>query len=81
MSSPSWDQTGADPLADVDAAIIEAHEKWRPPTADEVARVKRQECRDHGHEWRALLRFGDEFPTAFVCERCPAHLTVTEATG
>lgn len=42
----------------------------RPPTPEEIARVRRYECLARGHSWREVMQFGSEDPVQIVCSNC-----------
>jgi len=48
----------------------------RAPTHDETMRVRRQECRIHGHSWGEVRTLGEELPHLFVCSNCGRTLRV-----
>lgn len=43
-------------------------------TFDERMRVRRDECRLHGHSWDAFTPMGQQDPVRFTCSNCGRSL-------
>jgi hypothetical protein len=54
-------------VAQAEAALVEA---VRPPTPEEIARVRRHDCLSYGHTWTATFELGREDPVSIFCPRC-----------
>lgn len=49
-------------------------------TPEERMAVRRDECLVQGHRWDAVVRFGKELPTSFVCSNCGRRI-LTDLSG
>jgi hypothetical protein len=48
------------------------------PTAEEVQRVRVEECRQLNHDFQVVQSFQDHGPTNVICGRCGAEWSMTE---